>query len=180
MVIFKYPMKSIKTLEDQHQANNNETMQALQVADAPVKFKPKNHFNNKLTSSSLNQFDTEISSDIDSERQNYYTKSLENLNENNELSKNQGIFLTESKALNNQNRTKQANAENKKKITPLSSASLNNLSIEIEKSKEEEKQKWDYHLIDMLSENTARWIVMKNTSDRKCSKYNFNKNNLKI
>ena len=96
--------------------------------------------------------------EIDGQNLKIKSRSLDNLNEetNEEV---QGIFLTETRPVKNFVDMKKLN------MSSQSMSSINKISTLQMKQNEAEKQKWDYHLIDLLSESTARWIAMKDTTD---------------
>jgi hypothetical protein len=83
------------------------------------------------------------------------SRSLDDLNEDEEI---KGIFLTE---------TQSSNYDKKSKLTSQSLTTMSKLSYNSKSEKKEnEAQTWDYHLLDLLSEPTARWLAMKHTTDR--------------
>lgn len=159
-VIFnKYPNNS-ERIRTERKNNSNEMLciengennyDALNAEYALVKFKPKNYFNNKFASSS----DLSMAEGDEVKNLNQRSKSLDNINEDIEV---EGVFLTE---------TRPESAEKKlvKKNEPSQlKQSLNENALDLQLV-EQPKQKWDDHLLSQLSENTARWIAMKNTSD---------------
>lgn len=131
--------------------------------NALVRFKPKVHFANKFPSSQdLSAIDE--ASEATGELNKRNSKSLGDLTENiDEEGNGEGVFMTE--ACSDMPLLVSAQTANKseQKAAPV----LNENALEL--AKVDTKLKWDDHLIGQLSENTARWIAMKNTSDRECT-----------
>ena len=159
-VIFnKYPNNS-ERIRTEKKINSNEMLciengannyDALNTEYAIVKFKPKNFFNNKFASSS----DLTLAEDDEVKNLDQRSKSLDNINEDIEV---EGVFLTET-------RPESAEKKPPKKSQPSKlKESLNENALDLQLV-EQPKLKWDDHLLGQLSENTARWIAMKNTSD---------------
>lgn len=148
------------------------------VTDAIVKFKPKILFKKTRSETSLNEIDsTNVNKNIS--RSFYDLKEMDednndrvlNVNEDEDEDEDQieitPIFLTDL----NDNQYKNKNNENKDEFKQITES----LNIDTAKKRASTPNKlkalndlkWDDHLINSLSENTARWIVMKNTFERK-------------
>ncbi len=151
-----YRSKSVKKKDD-HTSQEILSIQSgsLDSEYALVKFKPKVYFTNKSLST-----ENLISHNISTNELNLTkpnSKSCEDLVDNVEV---ESFFLTESQA-----KTKIKNSEKDILINSLQDKNALNLK-DINKS----LVKWDDYLIDQLSENTARWIAVKSTSDSKQKK----------
>lgn len=134
------------------------------VGDALVKFKPKSLFSRSNENLSIKASSSH--EDISKNQEKKLSKSLENLNEINEQNDEQDeeveitpVFLTETTSDDYKNVVKDMNITAGTKKRAQSANKLKSLN----------EMNWDDQLIDMLSENTARWIVMKNTCDRNSS-----------
>lgn len=156
MANFLKLMKKPESEENQQLAieGAQDDYEALDTDYALVKFKPKIHFAQKSTSTENLTGVIREESDLG---QN--SKSCEDLADNIEV---EGIFITET-----QSATISVNkVPEKKPKKVVKKPDLNENSLELQHV-EKVRVKWDDHLIDQLSENTARWIAMKNTSDCK-------------
>jgi hypothetical protein len=141
--------------------DQNEKTFLESVPIANIKFKSKNYFEQLKNSSS----DTELNRDnikLESKSEGPASKSLNNSTDD----LRQGIFLTETsfhetKLKSSRSRKSERSLSNKKSI------SLKNKNNKREDLKVLENVDWDEYLIDLLSEDAARWIVMKKISDCK-------------
>lgn len=105
---------------------------------ALVKFKPKVHFAKSLGDLAENMDEEEVETQGDS------------------------VFLTEASSDMPPSVSPPLNKSVAHKAGPV----LNENALEL--AKVDTKLNWDDHLIGQLSENTARWIAMKSTSDGEC------------
>ncbi len=160
----KYRVNDYTSINKEYLRSNKEkTVQDLIVYDANklnienvakppgYKFKAKNFFIDQKLSSS----ETQLNADSDPKREaaGSRLKSARSLNDlSDENQPEVGIFLTEA-PLDDVNKEKVQKKE--KKVLYEAERDLKELN----------EVNWDDHLINLLSEGTARWIVMKKVAD---------------
>lgn len=102
----------------------------------------------------------------------HFAKSLADLAENieqegvEEQGHGESVFLTEASSDMPLSLSPHPSVVVNKSVVHKAGLVLNENALEL--AKVDSKLNWDDHLIGQLSENTARWIAMKNTSDGEC------------
>ena len=165
----KAPIESKKEIKEQSLAlldSNEQDLDNLQISNAQIKFKSKNFFMNK----SLSEERLSARNENDSRNVSKLTRSLDDLSES--MGSRNGVFITEtnleyeSESPNKQKRKVSFDLSGDLSLPMEEIKKVRNKSPARTKIKDLNEVKWDDYVINMLNENTARWLVMKNTSDR--------------